>query len=314
VNSAESLILPPTNLQPFSRGIASRSAAPAFAVSFDTSGIDRLERENEADRIALIAGLKTLGLVFVTGMNVSESLSIPGVHRARRLGLLGELTGEIQPLQPPNTLLGDIARAYQERRRTVNLGDAGCWNAVKDPNAVNDSMAAESYRWHQDREEWFVGTYRELREAYAPVFKQYRNQRPRSAAFMIRFFIERGPQYWDLLLIPIYERQTGHRPTHAEFDRFLKRVPAWKMFWLARIYALFRRSVRLNRYGKNNAGLNDLDSAIYLPFCDWFVTADIRQRRALRVVNAANPKRTEILSYDLMRSRLVGIAPLASRP
>lgn len=280
MNSTGSLILPPDDFRFVIPGSFPSSTDDRFVISFDTSGIDRMERECQTDRKALIAGLKTLGTVRVTGMNVSESLSIQGDHRRRRLELLAELTGEFNPLQPPNTLLADIACAYHEHRNTVSLGDDACWVAVKNPQVVNDMMATESYRWHQDREDWFVGTYQELRAAYAPVFRKYRNQRPRSAAFMVRYFIERGPQYWDLLLIPIYERQTGYRPSHAEFERFLKRVPAWSMFWLARVVALYRRAIRQNKYGKKNAGLNDLDSAIYLSFCDLFVTDDARQRRA----------------------------------
>src|SRR6185369_132850 len=104
----------------------------------------------------------------------------------------------------------------------------------------------------------------------------------------------------------IYERQTGYRPNHDEFETFLKRVPAWTMFWLARVYALYRRSVSQQNYGKHNAGINDLDSAIYIPFCDLFITNDARQRRALKVINAANPRRTRVRSYQAMRLRLLG--------
>lgn len=275
-------------------------------LSFDTSAIDQLERETVQDRMALVAGLRTLGRIQITGLNVSESLSIVGAHRTQRLRFLGELTGEYKPLQMPNELLAEIARAYQERRDTVVLGDDVCWTAVKNPAVVNDHMAAIGGKWHRDRELWFFESYHELRISYTPLFKKYRDERPRSASAMIRYFIERAPTYWDALLIPIYERQTGNRPSHAEFQEFLKRVPAWRMFWLARVYALYRRAVGLRNYGKRNAGLNDLDSAIYVPFCDTFITNDARQRRALKVINAANPRRTRVLSYAAMRSRLLG--------
>jgi hypothetical protein len=278
----------------------------SFVISLDTSAIDQLERESVPDRRAFVAGLKTLGLVRVTGLNVGESLSIVGEHRLRRLTLLKDLTGAFNPAQPPNQLLGDIAQAYDRGDATFSIGDEGCWIALQNPAAVNDDMALESHGWHSDREDWFREMYREFRRAYAPIFKKNRHNRPRSAATLIRYFIERGPQYWDMLLIPIYERQTGHRPTHAEFERFLTRVPASKLFWLAQIYALFRRSVAKKNRGRKDAGLNDLDSAIYLPFCDWFVTHDVQQRRALRVINVANPRRTRILSYSAMRARLLG--------
>ena len=308
MNSSGNLILPPDNFHFVVPGVRTfvEDDHP-FVVSFDTSGIDRLERELPGDRDALLAGLKTLGFVRVTGLNVAESLSIVGEHRPRRMKLIAALTGEFNPLQPPNELLADIARSYHARKGSVTLGDDACWIAIKDHTAVSDDMAADSFQWHQDREDWFGGMHRELREAYAPVFKKYQNDRPRSASFMVRYFIERAPQYWDMLLIPIYERQTGYRPSHEEFERFLKRVPSWKMFWFARIYALYRRAIRPKGYGKKNAGINDLDTAIYLPFCDWFVTNDARQRRALRVVNAVNPRGTKIMSYDALRARLFGL-------
>ena len=70
------------------------------------------------------------------------------------------------------------------------------------------------------------------------------------------------------------------------------------MFWFARIYALYH-----------------LDSAIYLPFCDLFVTDDVRQRRALRAVNVVNPRGTRIMSHPtLQRGRRDAAQPAGGTP
>ena len=62
-------------------------------------------------------------------------------------------------------------------------------------------------------------------------------------------------------------------------------------------------------YGhKGKAGTIDLSCAVYLPFCDRFVTAaDVGQREALRLINVHNSRvpRTRVISYDDFRGRLL---------
>jgi hypothetical protein len=275
-------------------------------IVFDNSPLSRLLEEAERDRNAMLRGLRTYAILRVTGMNVIETANITDdSQREAKLRLLKEITGAVNPYQSPNDLLADVARAYDAREAQVTLGDEVSWFAISKPEEITNELAAEGLRWHADREKWFREMFQDMRQEFQPMFDAGLAERPRSAGGLIKYFIEHRETYYDILLIPIYARQTGHTPTHEEFSRFLDRVPAWSLFWIARVYAMYRRVIQLKRFGKTNAGVHDLDSAIYLSFCDMFVTGDKPQERALRVVNAFSPRVTEVMSYRELRSRLL---------
>jgi hypothetical protein len=281
-----------------------------LTIVFDNSPLSRLLEESERDRDAILAGLRTFAVLRVTGMNVIETMQIPGRDlRATKLRLLRNLTDAFNPFQTPNDLLGDIARAYQTHG-SLQLGDDMNWFVVNNPDRITDEIAAETLRWHREREKWFREMYEKLRGTYQPLFETGGLPRPENAVRFLKYFISRRETYYDMLLLDIYERHTGERPTHDEFTAFFENKDAcgWGLFWLARIYALYQRSIQHERYGwKANAGLHDLDSAIYLPYCDWFVTGDAPQRRAFRLLNALNRRATSIIEYsDLRRRLLVG--------
>jgi len=242
-------------------------------------------------------------------MNVAETANIQDPNiRTAKLRLLREVAGSVNPYQAPNDLLADIAQAYDSRTGSITLGDHTSWFAIHNPQEIDDALAAEGLKWHADRERWFRKFYEDLRPSYQRLFESGAAPRPRSAAALLKYFIERRETYYDSLLLPIYERQTGNKPSHEEFSKFLDdpNVRGWALFWLARVYAAYVRAVQHHRFGwKVNAGLHDLDSAIYLPFCDWFVTGDVPQRRAFRLLNVRNPRGTRIVDYAKFRSQLL---------
>ena len=77
------------------------------------------------------------------------------------------------------------------------------------------------------------------------------------------------------------------------------------MFLMGYACAIYQRAVQVQGYGKRNPGHLDLWSATYLPICDVFVTRDKRQRRALKILNKANPRPPQILCYAQWRQSLI---------
>lgn len=277
-------------------------------IIFDNSPLSRLIDESERDRNAILCGLKAFALLRITGMNVIESANIQdSTSRISKLRLLGEITGAVEPYQAPNDMLTEIANAWQHRRPLL-LGDHTSWVAVKHPEEITDEVAAASRKWHVEREQYFRETYEELRQRYQPLFTAGKSSRPKNAADLMKYFIQHRESYYDILLLDIFERQTEHRPTNNEFSAFLdsRDGRGWSLFWLARVYAAYQRSIQQSGYGwKVNAGMHDLDSAVYLPYCDWFVTGDEPQRKAFRMLNALNRHHTIVVRYRDLRSRLL---------
>lgn len=279
-----------------------------ITIIFDNSPLSRLLEETPADRDAILKGLRTFALLRVTGMNVIETANIQdSAMRTEKIRLLCEITKTMEPYQTPNELLADIARAY-ETKAPLMLGDRVSWFAIHNPQEVTDALSAESLKWHQDRENSFREQYEKLRARHQPLFASGSALLPRNCSDLLKYFIEHRETYYDILLLEIYELQTGHRPSHEELSRFLdsSNTRGWALVWLARVYAMHARSIRSSGYGwKVNAGMHDLDSAIYLPYCDWFVTGDAPQRRAFRLLNARNSRNTRIVDYAAFRSKLL---------
>src|SRR5260370_7406637 len=89
---------------------------------------------------------------------------------------------------------------------------------------------------------------------------------------------------------------------------FCQELPAWPLYLTGWAHSLYHRALKLQHFGAtSNPGTVDLMSAIYLSHCDYFVTADAGQRRALRVLNMFNTRlpRTQVISYQEFRRRLV---------
>jgi|HubBroStandDraft_4_1064222.scaffolds.fasta_scaffold61437_3 hypothetical protein len=105
---------------------------------------------------------------------------------------------------------------------------------------------------------------------------------------------------------PLYERAVGKPLPSAELWPLIRSVPYWPMFLMAYGCAIYQRAVKERGYGhKKNPGHLDLWSASYLPDCETFITEDRRQRRALKILNRANPRPARIVSYKEWRDRLL---------
>ena len=100
------------------------------------------------------------------------------------------------------------------------------------------------------------------------------------------------------LAADIYERYAQQRPSEAVVRAFVRRCPPFNMMMLGSIVAQFHRSVRDFRLpAVYKAGRLDLLSAVYLPYCDRFVTHDDGQYNALKALTAQAGIPAKILSY-----------------
>ena len=87
----------------------------------------------------------------------------------------------------------------------------------------------------------------------------------------------------------------------------MMREPTWSLYLGAYGYGMHCRSVRMRHYSRKRvAGAFDLGQAVYLRFCDRFVTHDFAQYQALRFLNVLHTAgRPEVLTYDAFRNRLM---------
>lgn len=266
---------------------------------------------DDPDREALIAGLLTAGEFYVSAYNVIETAGTKDrVRRVSLVRLLSRLARGKRPLNAANTIIRGLADAHAERiqKVTVNTDSnlEGVWQAMCRPEELDEEVRAESVTWAEERTAEFESTVAGARPLFQELFKRKPEERPPTAAETIRRYLKHKEQVFEQLISPIYLKQTGKVLTEEGFENLIQE-PAWMLYLGVYVYALHHRTMPDQRYSaKWHADAIDLQQAIYLRFCDRFVTADGPQYRAIRLMNRFNvDRRTEVLRYDAFRGRLL---------
>jgi hypothetical protein len=99
----------------------------------------------------------------------------------------------------------------------------------------------------------------------------------------------------------LYDHAAGANANEATIRQFMDCCPPFRALIYAMLISWYDRGVRDRQTGERlSAGRNDLFMAVYLPYCDQFVTAEIRgeQEKCLRAVTVAANLETKVLSYE----------------
>lgn len=275
---------------------------------FDTSGINRLYDDQERDSIvcALLAGWQVL----ITGLNVTEAAATPTEETNRRTGLLRlerKLSGTLRPLHIPNELLQAVTIAYAEgsptATTTIGARQENLWWALEEPESLDEEARLRALAWKRDLEDPFKEAHQLARPEFQQLFS--REDRPLTASKLIKLFRDQESIAYETVA-RLWKRIVGMELSIESYRELMALVPQWPLYLAGWVHAMRNRAIREQHFGaRKNPGAIDLLCAIYLPQCDCFVTDDVTQRRALRVLNVLNPRKTKILSYEELRRRLV---------
>jgi hypothetical protein len=202
-----------------------------------------------------------------------------------------------------------VTIAYAERRprTTITIGERqqGLWWALEEPESLDEEARQETYAWKRALEDPFREAHRLARPEFQQLFFDAAQDRPLSASKLIKLFRDQERIAYDAVA-PLWKRLIGTDLLIETYRDLMVQVPQWPLYLAGWAHAMHNRAISERNYGAgNHAGAIDLLCAIYLCYCDCFVTDDVKQRRALRVLNVLNPRRTQILSYNELRTRLV---------
>jgi len=229
--------------------------------------------------------------------------------RSRRLGLLRLIKTvgkDNRPLAMPNQLIVAVCQGYARRDQilTLNTGDdaEGSWIALSRPDLADDAAQRVALEFNKEREDVLRNFTEGLREELKTVFEN--EERPPSMGALLGHYAQNDDFLYEVVN-PIYERAVGAPLLRGELRSLLSSTPYWRMFLLGYGCAIYQRAIKRQGFGyKNNPGHLDLWSATYLPSCDVFVTADKRQRRALKILNQGNARPAFIRSYREWREAI----------
>jgi len=277
-------------------------------ICLDTSAVNRLH--DDAEREALVAGLLAGGEFYVSAYNVLEAAATKDEEKRKSLvRFLARLARGKRPLNAANTIIRGLADAHATNLETITVNSdpdlEGVWQALLRPDEIDDPIRQESKDWAAERTAEFEETVSKARPQFQELFKHRPDERPPNAAETIRRYFKHKEQIFDQLIAPIYLRQTGKELTRRAFDELIEE-PAWILYFGTYVYALHHRAMPRSGYSsKWHADAIDLQQAVYLRFCDWFVTDDKPQYRAIRLMNVFNKGRaTRVCRYDSFRRML----------
>ena len=275
---------------------------------FDTSAINRIHDDPVREPIA--RGLTATCAVYVSALNIIEACGTRDpLRRGSLISLQKRLSDTRRPLATPNELLQELAIAHAHHRPDAQISitdkQEGIWITLNDPSQIDDAARQEALEWKHSLEAPFREVHEKARFDFQNLFRKHKLPRLRTASGLIRHYCSSEDLLFQVVG-DLYLRTTGSTLVAARIRQFLSEVPQWKLYLLGWAHAVFSRAIREQGYGAGrHAGTIDLSCAAYLPSCDWFVTDDNAQRRALRIINTFNSRRTRIISYDEMRKRLL---------
>lgn len=277
---------------------------PKELLIFDNSALSRLFEEPERDRLALLTGLRILGMPWISALNVYETARTPGVAlRHAKLRFYAEVSGDIPPIADPMALLAAAARTWRFGEEPPEPCDRIAHQILMTPQAATDEFGAAMTAWMKNQEREFGEMTLQIREAFLAAYGTG-DVRFRTEAELMLFFFAMPDTAIHGMIAPIFAHWTGTDLAPAETPALL-RMPIWRVFMAGQIHALWLRAADRSIASPKRTGIFDTDSAAYLPFCDRFITQDRAQLATFTAANAFNNRGTKVEAYDELRDRLL---------
>jgi len=256
---------------------------------FDTTGINRLAEDRKvAD--PLIAGLTSGYTVRVTATNVEESIATKNAEkRDRLLRVCKELIkGERGEIIHPFHWITEELIARFEKNGTVN------WEAIplRLPayerevalrEVTDDEVSAQERAHAANVKATFEAIFTDARPHFEELFRTGSESRPSSVAELVSRLQGAGGAFWSFGQ-RLYERVGKRRPDEATIRGFVAECPPFRALLLAICVAQYDLVIREDYGTKPSSHRNDLFMAVYLPYCDEFVSDDRGQQVRLREV------------------------------
>lgn len=278
-------------------------------VIFDASAINALAKDRD-----VIPLMKCFGLAHLLGITetvVAEIAADPDEDRRRlHLSLLKRLLSCGHCIQPFHWIVREHAKAFlidptNYRWTTLDVGFPACEEEVSRQeiiHCVSDATRCSN----KEHNKAFLEIFREARPALQRIIADGIGSRPSLEDVSARFLDAGGA----VLAIGagIMERSTGVRPEKTDVTVFMERCPPFKALLGALCVIEFDLCIRAEgKPSLGNAGRLDMFSAVYLPYCDSFLTNDRGQFKSLNEVAHLVDLDVSVVMYEDFRNKLLGL-------
>jgi hypothetical protein len=275
-------------------------------LSFDTSAVNALT--DNAHGAALLAGIQSGYFTRITFPSIAEAFATSDEARRNKLfDTLNALRQNGECLEAHHWILSQLVKNYAT---DINVK----WHALDIRFAhIEEALVRRGFSNNESDEErnfavqaenQFTDTFANTRPRFEVVFEEG-TERPTNADELLAHLNGEGGAFW-IMAANLYQRAAGMRPTEEQIRAFVGESPPFLALMLGLVHAQFEWSIREQPIKKNKrVGRIDLFCAIYLPYCDIYVTDDDEQRRCLTEIAATAKLPVEILSLASFADRLM---------
>lgn len=254
----------------------------------DTSAINYLYRHPQRDTLAerITHNSRVLVSVFtvVELASASDESYRNGIIRYAK-----GLTGDTKPLAMPRDLLMRARVAIRERApemdNAIPAEWEGIWVAYSDPTVLDSTNLNEIAEFKKQHNAWFEQMHSTGRASVqselqkrgllgSPTLRRY--------ASFVTSLAETQAQ--------VAEHIIGLGPpddsiAQHEAETLCRGSDHWRFLLAGLAYSIYCRGFKREYHGKaRSPGSIDIQQAVYLASCDWFVTADKEQFRMIREI------------------------------
>jgi len=284
-------------------------------VIFDTSGINALA--DDPERSIILHGVRSAYLVGITETAISEiAANSDETRRIQLLGIVERLLKFGMCVIPFHVIIEEQAKSYLANRdgyewRRVNVRFPEAEGEVVRQEIIHEvsEQTRETQRqWDKD----FRAIFSNAKPAFQKLLEDSSGERP-SLQVVTERLLGEGGAHRDIA-VNLFERGTGTRLSQAEMQDFTERCLPFKALLVALCFSQYDRCIRNERQeSRGKAGRLDMFSAVYLPYCEVFVTNDGGQCKALRSVAEMIGGKTDVLVYSEFEDKLFGLQAEAQR-
>jgi hypothetical protein len=276
-------------------------------VAFDTSVHNRMHRDGAASD-DFFAALKVGYFVRIAGLSIEELLATPDASkRAEVVAFASRLqAGPSDCLMPQNEMLRRLIAAYEDNPtgfdwKRVNVTAPEYGREISRGELIADDKLAADQRDHlMDAKKEFEQPWSNLRPKLEEIIERHGESAP-TAFDEILPMVEAEGGLVSGIGQGLYGRVATGDTSEATVRDFMAKCPPFRAVVYSFILVWFDRSLAdRHKREKYTAGRVDLFMAIYLPYCDQFISAEGNgmQQKCLREIARAAKLETQVRSYD----------------
>jgi len=176
----------------------------------------------------------------------------------------------------------------------------------------DEELASAAKRHITETRREFESLWTTLRPELGEIYQRHGAQRPRTLVEVIPHALSDTGLFW-IVAKGLYERAKGGTAPDETIRHFVDVCPPYPCAVWGLVMTWYDRSLRDFDGGeKFHAGRNDLLMAIYLPYCDQFISAEVKkeQKRCLAEIVRLAGTHTVVRTYDEFCSGML-IVPAA---